>query len=504
MDFTKIVRPLFMKRVKIAERYADYGDIMQRQQLQSLLATATSTEFGTKYDFASIDSYESFSQRVPIHNYDDLQPSIMRMLAGEPDILWRGVIKNFAQSSGTAGKSKYIPISKESFSKCHYQGGFDTVAHYFNINPASRMFSGKGFILGGSFATEILAPCGVCVGDLSANLINNINPLVNLVRVPSKEVALMPDWEKKLPALVNASRSQNVTNISGVPSWFLTVIKEILKSEHKDCINDVWKNLEVFFHGGISFTPYREQYSHICDNSKMHYIETYNASEGFFAVQSSLDTNAMLLLLDLGVFFEFVPLDEIDNTNPHAIPLWEVERGKTYALIITANNGLWRYSIGDTVRIEQTNPVKIRIIGRTKHFINAFGEELMVHNADEAIARVSSKCGVEVLNYTAAPVYASDNARGHHQWLIEFVDTPHNISNFATMLDEELQNVNSDYEAKRYKGIFLDSLSIVEARKGLFDDWLSSTGKLGGQRKIPRLANSRELIEQMHKFNNDN
>lgn len=503
MDFTPIVKPLFMRRIKVVERYADYGDIIQQSLLRNLLTSCAKTEIGRKYDFASIDSYAKFKERIPIHSYEDLRADIMRMVNGESDILWRGVVRNYAQSSGTSdGKSKYIPISKESFKECHYQGGFDVVAHYFNMNSASRMFSGKGFILGGSFANEIAIHKGVCVGDLSANLINNINPLVNLVRVPDKNVALMVDWEKKLPALVNASRKANVTNISGVPSWFLTVIKEVIKAEGCKNIHDVWPNLEVFFHGGISFTPYREQYSHICDNSKMHYVETYNASEGFFAIQSSCDTNAMLLLLDVGVFYEFIPLAEVDTENPQAIPIWEVEIGHTYALLITANNGLWRYMIGDTVRIEQTAPVKIRIVGRTKHYINAFGEELMVHNADDAIAAASAKCNVSVLNYTVAPVYASDNLRGHHQWLIEFAEIPDNISNFARVLDDELQKVNSDYEAKRYKGIFLDTLTIVEARKGVFNDWLASTGKLGGQRKIPRLSNNREFIESMLELNN--
>ncbi|MDD6777903.1 MAG: GH3 auxin-responsive promoter family protein, partial [Bacteroidales bacterium] len=369
--------------------------------------------------------------------------------------------------------------------------------HYLNINPGSRMFAGKGFILGGSFANELSLPRGVQVGDLSANLIANINPLVNLVRVPGKDIALMEDWSRKLPALVEASRKQNITNISGVPSWFLTVLKEVLRREGAQCIHEVWPNLEVFFHGGISFKPYSDEYAAICDNSRMHYVETYNASEGFFAVQSSSESRAMLLLLDVGVFYEFVPIEDIDSPSPRVLPLWEVEAGRTYSLIITANNGLWRYKIGDTVRVEQTAPVKITIAGRTKHYINAFGEELMVHNADEAIARACRDTGALIANYTAAPVYAHGDSHGHHQWLIEFNRRPADMEEFATILDAHLQAVNSDYEAKRAGSIFLDRLTITEAPAGLFDRWLASTGKLGGQRKVPRLCNDRSIIEAM-------
>lgn len=502
MNFTPLVRGIFHRRIAAAERYAEYSEDIQRGVLTELLRKASDTEIGRKYEFASISSYHEYRERVPLHGYEALCADIMRMVKGEKNVLWRGVTDHFAQSSGTSdGKSKYIPITTDSFKKCHYQGGFDVVAHYLNLVPDSRIFAGKGFILGGSYANQLDIPAGVCVGDLSANLIDNINPLANLVRVPSKEVALMEDWEKKLPALVEASRRANITNISGVPSWFLTVLREVMKAEGATSIHDVWPNLEVFFHGGISFDPYRAQYASICDATKMHYLETYNASEGFFAVQSSWDTNAMLLLLDVGVLYEFIPLDNIDDEQPRAIPIWEVEKGETYALVITANNGLWRYMIGDTVRIESVNPVKIKIAGRTKHFINAFGEELMVHNADAAIAKVSSQCGVEILNYTAAPVYTGDNSKGYHQWLIEFATVPDDIEALAEILDKSIQEVNSDYEAKRYKSIFLDNLKITVARPRLFDDWLATTGKLGGQRKIPRLANDRTIMEKMLSMN---
>lgn len=503
IDFTPLARQIFAGRLREAARFVNHGDTVQREELDMLLQQASRTEIGIKYGFGERMNYAQFRERVPLHGYEELRSSIMRMVRGEKNVLWRGKVTHFAQSSGTSdGKSKYIPISSESFCRCHYRGGSDVVAHYLNINPESRIFSGMGFILGGSFANELNLPPGVKVGDLSANLIDNINPVVNLVRVPDKHTALMMDWSRKLPALVEASRKRNITNISGVPSWFLTVLKEVIKREGASCIHDVWPNLEVFFHGGISFEPYRDEYASICDNSRMHYLETYNASEGFFAVQSSADSNAMMLLLDVGVFYEFIPLEDVDSDSPRVLPIWEVEQGKTYSLVISANNGLWRYKIGDTVRIEQTSPVKIKIAGRTKHYINAFGEELMVHNADEAIKRACRDTGAMIANYTAAPVYACGDKHGHHQWLIEFNRRPADLERFADLLDKHLQAVNSDYEAKRSGSIFLDRLTIVEAMEGLFDRWLGSTGKLGGQRKVPRLSNDRHIIDDMLKMNN--
>ena len=503
IDFTPLARQIFAGRLREAARFVNHGDTVQREELDMLLQQASRTEIGIKYGFGERMNYAQFRERVPLHGYEELRSSIMRMVRGEKNVLWRGKVTHFAQSSGTSdGKSKYIPISSESFCRCHYRGGSDVVAHYLNINPESRIFSGMGFILGGSFANELNLPPGVKVGDLSANLIDNINPVVNLVRVPDTHTALMMDWSRKLPALVEASRKRNITNISGVPSWFLTVLKEVIKREGASCIHDVWPNLEVFFHGGISFEPYRDEYASICDNSRMHYLETYNASEGFFAVQSSADSNAMMLLLDVGVFYEFIPLEDVDSDSPRVLPIWEVEQGKTYSLVISANNGLWRYKIGDTVRIEQTSPVKIKIAGRTKHYINAFGEELMVHNADEAIKRACRDTGAMIANYTAAPVYACGDKHGHHQWLIEFNRRPADLERFADLLDKHLQAVNSDYEAKRSGSIFLDRLTIVEAVEGLFDRWLGSTGKLGGQRKVPRLSNDRHIIDDMLKMNN--
>lgn len=503
INLTPLARLIFNHRVKESLRWISGCEDTQREQLAWLIRQSRSTRWGEKYHYGEIRNYEDFAQKVPVSSYEDVAPWIMRQLDGESDVLWRGRVNRFAQSSGTSnGKSKYIPITNDALQRCHYKGASDVVAHYLSLYPDSRMFSGKGFILGGSFANEVAhLREDARVGDLSAHLIDKVNPLVNMVRVPSKEIALMEDWEKKLPALVEASMGENITNLSGVPSWFLAVLKAVIAQAGATTIHDVWPNLEVFFHGGIAFAPYREQYASITDASKMRYLETYNASEGFFAVQNAIDDRAMLLLLDVGVFYEFMPLDQLENPNPQLLPIWKVEPGKIYGLVISSCNGLWRYTIGDTVKIESVNPVKITIAGRTKHFINAFGEELMVHNADAAIAKVSTEMNCAILNYTAAPVYAADNSKGRHEWLIEFAVKPSDMEHFATRLDELLQQENSDYQAKRYKGIFLDKLTVIVARDRLFDDWLASTGKLGGQRKVPRLANNRQFIDPMLKMN---
>ena len=498
INFTPFVRSRFIDRLQQHARYIDHADAVQQGELVRLVEKAALTRIGRKYDFSTIRTYKQFASTLPLYSYEDLRPQIMRMVNGSKDELWPGRCYNFAQSSGTTGgRSKYIPITRESFQWNHYLGASDVVSHYLNLNPSSRIFSGKAFILGGSFANNLQLKPGVRVGDLSANLIENMNPLANLMRIPGKQVALMEDWSEKLPRLVEASIGANVTNLSGVPSWFLTVLRQVLERTGKSSIHEVWPNLEVFFHGGIAFGPYRQQYEEICDMSKMHFLDTYNASEGFFAVQSDWSTEAMLLLLDVGVFYEFLPIEDIDSETPEVYPIWEIEQGKTYELIITAANGLWRYRLGDTVTIEQLNPVKIKIAGRTHSFINAFGEELMVHNADHAITLAAQETGAEVLNYTAAPVYAQGGKRGYHQWLIEFAHEPQDIDRFMQLLDRHLREVNSDYDAKRTGDIFLDGPELVIASPGLFDRWLTSTGKLGGQRKIPRLNNNRNIIEQM-------
>lgn len=503
INFTPIARTVFKHRLEEIARYVNYAEAVQREQLTYLLESAGYTEYGQKYRFANIQGYNQFRNTVPLAHYEDLKPHIMRMMRGEKNVLWHGRVANFAQSSGTSdGKSKYIPITRESLKRNHYQGAADVVALYLNMNPESRLFAGKAFILGGSFANEASgAAPGTRIGDLSANLIENINPLVNLLRVPGKHVALMEDWEAKLPALVKASLKENITNLSGVPSWFLTVLREVLKAGGATNIHQLWPNLEVFFHGGISFDPYREQYRAITDPHKMHFVETYNASEGFFASQSSAESNAMLLLLDVGVFYEFIPIQQVDSPNPITFPVWELEQGATYEMVISSCNGLWRYRIGDTVRIESTSPLKIRIVGRTRSFINAFGEELMVHNANAAITAACQATGASIADYTAAPVFTTETAKGCHEWLIEFTREPDSLQHFARVLDSCLKQENSDYEAKRYNDIFLASPRITIAKPGLFDNWLEMTGKRGGQRKVPRLSNDRKLLDNLLELN---
>lgn len=499
MNLTKWLHPVFDKRLAQIDRYAEYGDIIQQKTLIDLLRKARKTRLGTTYRFDEINSYKSFTERVPISGYEELKPYIERTMQGEQNILWPTPIRHFAKSSGTTNdKSKFIPVSAEALRYCHYQGGADCVALYLRANPESRFFSGKGLILGGSRAQN---PFGQAYcGDLSAILIQNISPLVNLIRVPSKKIALMSEWDTKLEAIANSTIGRrDITNLSGVPSWFLVLIKHILNKSGRQDLSEVWPNLEVFFHGGISFAPYREQYRQLISSPRMHYVETYNASEGFFAVQNDLTTPGMLLLIDLGIFFEFIPLG---GALEQAVPLWEVEAGHNYELVITSNGGLWRYRMGDTVKVLSTHPLKICVSGRTKHYINAFGEELMVDNAEQAIARTCEQTGASVLNYTAAPVYMTDHSKGRHQWLIEFSKLPVPVEEFAQRLDQNLQNLNSDYEAKRFKSIALECLEVIPAQPGIFDDWLRDHNKLGGQHKIPRLYNRRDIIEEILQYNN--
>ncbi len=423
------------------------------------------------------------------------------MIAGEQNILWPSKIRFFAKSSGTTSdKSKFLPLSKESLKNIHYKGGQDVVTLYLQMNPESRMFSGKGLILGGSHAPSQPSANNL-IGDLSAILIENINPIVNFVRVPSKKIALMDEWETKIEALVNSTMNKNVTNLSGVPSWMLVVLKQVLEKKGKSKVEEVWPNLEVFFHGGVAFTPYREQYNQIIQSPKMHYVETYNASEGFFGTQNNLSDPAMLLMVDYDIFYEFIPLDEVDEENPKVLSLGEVELNKNYAMVISTSSGLWRYMIGDTIKFTNNRPYKFIITGRTKHFINAFGEELIIENAEKGLAEACKATTAQIAEYSAAPVYMDENAKCRHQWLIEFEKEPNSLEEFAKVLDDSLKELNSDYEAKRSKDIALQSLEVIVARKGLFYDWLSKKGKLGGQHKVPRLSNSRVYIEEMLELN---
>lgn len=501
MSITRLIRPILAPRYKKIARYTTQAEALQTTVLRRLLNEAAQTEWGKRYHFSDIQTYEQFAATCPVTNYDDLKADIDRMRHGERDILWPGNVRWYAKSSGTTSdKSKFIPVSPAGLKDTHYAGGTDAVVLYLHNHPESRIFDGRALILGGSHAPNYNLKQSL-VGDLSAILIENINPLVNIVRIPKKETALLADFEIKRDRIAHEALHRNVTNISGVPSWMLSVLTRVMELSGKEHLNEVWPNLEVFFHGGVAFTPYREQYQRLIPTDRMHYMETYNASEGFFGLQSDPADPAMLLMIDYGVFFEFIPMDEFDQPNPSVLPLWGVEAGKNYAMVITTSSGLWRYVIGDTVRFTSTSPYKFIITGRTKFFINAFGEELIVDNAERGLQEACRQTGAEVQEYTAAPIFMNEHGQCRHQWLIEFSRPPADTEAFAEALDLALQQVNSDYEAKRYKDITLQRLELITARPGLFNDWLKSQGKLGGQHKVPRLSNNRNFIEQMLALN---
>ncbi len=501
MNETSLLNNIFKLRAKKIDKFATDTEAIQQRVLMELVQKAADTEWGKKHKYDTISRYEDFASNVSIQDYESLKGYIDRMRHGESDILWRGNCRWFAKSSGTTNdKSKFIPVTPDGLKNVHYAGGRDSVSLYLQLNPESRIFSGKALILGGSHAPNYNLPNSL-VGDLSAILIENIMPLVNLVRVPNKKIALLSDFEEKMERIARTTCNNNVTNISGVPSWMMAVLKHILDITGKKSIDEVWPNLEVFFHGGVAFTPYREQYKQLIRSSNMHYLETYNASEGFFGIQNDFTDPSMLLMIDYGVFYEFIPFEELDSPNPKAIPLWDVEIGRNYAMLISTSCGLWRYMLGDTVRFTSKNPYKFVITGRTKHFINAFGEELIVDNAEQGLSKACAETGAQVAEYTAAPVYMDADAQCRHQWLIEFSQLPDSLEKFATILDTTLQQINSDYEAKRYKDITLQALEVIPARKQLFNDWLKSKGKLGGQHKVPRLSNSREYISEMLEMN---
>ncbi|MDO5460393.1 MAG: GH3 auxin-responsive promoter family protein [Bacteroidales bacterium] len=501
MNLTPLVKPVFKQRVKKIAKYATEAENIQRSVLAKLVDSASGTEWGIKHKYSSISNYEQFAKSVGVQDYETLKGYIDRMRHGEKDVLWRGRCKWYAKSSGTTNdKSKFIPVTSQGLQRAHYKGGFDVVAQYVANNPKSRIFSGKGLILGGSHASNYNLP-GTLVGDLSAILIENCSPFVNMMRVPGKDIALLSDFEEKMEKIARATCNVNVTNLSGVPSWMMAVLKHMLDITGKSSVEELWPNLEVFFHGGVAFTPYREQYLQLIKKGDMKYMETYNASEGFFGIQNDPTDPAMLLMIDYDIFYEFIPFEEFDSPNPTVLPLWEVEVGKNYAMLISTSCGLWRYMIGDTVRFTSKDPYKIVITGRTKHFINAFGEELMVDNAEKGLQAACAATGAQVLEYTAAPVFMDANAQCRHQWLIEFSKEPSSLELFTDTLDTALQQINSDYEAKRYKNKTMQKLEIVVARKALFNDWLKAKGKLGGQHKVPRLSNSRQYIEELMLLN---
>ncbi|MFI5193924.1 MAG: GH3 auxin-responsive promoter family protein [Chitinophagales bacterium] len=470
---------------------------VQREVLQDLVTSAQYTEIGRKYGFSKLFSIKAFKQAVPIHEYNDLKPYIHRIMQGEENLLWNTPINWFAKSSGTTSdKSKFIPVSEESLQDCHYRGAKDVLTMYYQFYPDSDLLTGKGLVIGGSHTINQFNE-EVQYGDLSAVLLQNSPLWSNWIRTPELHIALLDEWEDKIEKLANNTIRENVTSISGVPTWTLVLIKRILEMTGKKCLLDVWPSLELYIHGGVSFTPYREQFVKLI-GGKINYLEMYNASEGFFAAQDYPGEDGMLLFTNHGIFMEFMPVEEYGKADPQTVGLDKVVTGKNYALVISTNGGLWRYLLGDTIQFTSLKPYRIRVSGRLKHYINAFGEEVIVDNADKAIVAAAEKSGAVVNDYTAAPVYFGDHSNGAHEWLIEFEKEPADMCLFGYELDKALKDVNSDYEAKRYKDIALRAPLIKSVPKGLFSSWLRKKGKLGGQHKVPRLCNDRKYMDEIH------
>ena len=484
------------QRIHQIELFLKYPHEVQEELLMNLIRSSEETVVGKQFNFESIKNYSTFSERVPISTYEELDPLIERTRKGEQNVFWPEPIKWFAKSSGTTNaKSKFIPVSDSALENCHYKGSKDLLCMYLNNNENSEMFLGKSLRLGGS--SQIYENNNSSFGDLSAILIENMPLWAEFSSTPSNKVSLMSEWETKLSAIINETKIENVTRFAGVPSWMLVLLNRILTETNNSNLYELWPNLEVYFHGGVNFEPYREQYQKILPNNNFKYYEIYNASEGFFAIQDMNYSNDLLLMLDYGIFYEFISMDTFGTSNQKAIQLAEVELFKNYAIVITTNSGLWRYLIGDTVRFTSLKPYRIRVSGRTKHYINVFGEELMIENTDQAIAKTCSALKCEVIDYTVAPIFMKGKEKGAHEWMIEFKKQPDDILLFQKVLDETIQTLNSDYEAKRYNNMTLNELVINVSRPNLFYDWLKENDKLGGQHKIPRLSNQRDYLEQL-------
>lgn len=495
-----IVSWFLKKRFHQIDFFLKYPNEVQSELLQNLLHLAKNTEIGKQFDFASITSYEEFAQRLPIVCYEDVQPLIERSRLGEQNILWPKPIKWFAKSSGTTNaKSKFIPVTIDSLEDCHYAASKDLLCMYLNNNENSQLFTGKSLRLGGS--KELYKENGTVFGDLSAILIDNMPFWAEFSSTPSSKVSLMSEWEQKMAAIVNETIEENVTSLAGVPSWMLVLLQHVLETTEKKNLLDIWPNLEVYFHGGVSFHPYIEQYRSIIPDPTFKYYEIYNASEGFFAIQDQNYTGDLLLMLDYGIFYEFIPMDSYGTEDQKVIPLSDVKLNTNYAMIITTNAGLWRYKIGDTIRFTSLKPHRIKVSGRTKHYINAFGEELIIENAEDALKKVCKRTGAEIVDYTAAPIYMSGKSKGAHEWLIEFKKEPEELSYFCDLLDNTLKSLNSDYEAKRYNNMTLNPPKLNIARPNLFYNWLKKHHKLGGQHKVPRLSNNRALLDELLAMN---
>jgi len=494
-----VISWLMKKRIHQIELFMKYPHEVQMEWLRKLLLQARHTDWGKQYDFKSIHTAAQFRERVPVNDYETLKPFIERLRRGEQNILWSSEIKWFAKSSGTTGdKSKFIPVSQEAMEECHFKGGKDLLSIYCNNQPETQLFDGKAIAMGGSHQImEISNESFYYQGDLSAILIQNLPAWVEFMRTPNLSIALMDEWESKIEKMARATIPHNVTNISGVPSWTLLLFKKVLEITGKSNLLEVWPGFELFIHGGVNFAPYRDQFSTLLPSREVNYLETYNASEGFFGIQDRTDADDMLLMLDYGIYYEFIPPGELESDHPKALCLEEVETNVNYALVISTNAGLWRYLIGDTIQFTSLNPYRIRITGRTRNYINAFGEELIVDNAEKAIAIACERCHAVITEYTAAPVYFDGIKNGAHEWLIEFGKAPGDLAFFTNILDNALKSLNSDYEAKRYHNMLLGEPIIRLMPENTFYNWLKSKGKLGGQFKVPRLSNDRKYVEEI-------
>ena len=498
-SFLNTVMSWFLKkRIHQIDLFRKYPIEVQNENLLSIIKSAKNTEFGKNYEFSTIDNYQTFASRVPLTNYEEFSSKIKRTINGEQNIFWHESIKWFAQSSGTTNSvSKFIPVSNETLEKCHFQGGKDALCLYINNNPSSNLFSGKSLRLGGS--RKLYENNNNYFGDLSAILIDNLPIWAEMISTPNNQISLIDKWDEKINAVTKNTVNEDVTSLAGVPSWMLTLLNNVLLKTHKKNISEIWPNLEVYFHGGVNFSPYRQEFRKILSEKTMFY-ETYNASEGFFGIQDQNNSDELLLMLDYGIFYEFIEVSDFNKNNEKIINLSDVKTGVNYAILISTNSGLWRYKIGDTVKFTSTYPFRIKITGRTKNFINAFGEELIVENAELALQKTLSKHNLHIVEYTAAPCFMQGNSSGFHQWLIEFKIPPENLVVFKKDLDTNIQKINSDYKSKRFKNITMSEIDIIVARKNQFYDWLSDKKKLGGQNKIPRLCNDRKLIEEILKY----
>lgn len=498
MPFNSIFSWIVKKRIHQIELFKKFPIEVQNELFQKLVSTAAFTEYGLKYNFKDITCYEDFKASVPLVEYNDIKPYIDRIMGGGEDVLWPTEIKWFAKSSGTtSSKSKLIPVSPESLEDCHYKGGKDLLSIYYNNYEDRKLYNGKHLIVGGSAQVIELADDSY-FGDLSAIILKNLPWWAEIRRTPAKEIALMSEWEEKIEKMAHTTIHDDVYIIAGVPSWTMVLAKRILEITGKKTLKEVWPNLELYMHGGVSFEPYREEFKRLIGFDDMHYVETYNASEGFFGIQDEIDNPGLLLMLDYGIFFEFIPMEHYDGVNSkEIISLKDVELNKQYALVISTNGGLWRYILGDTIVFTELHPYRIRVSGRTKSYINTFGEEVIVENAESAIAEACTKTNAQVRDYHACPIYMDTDTKGRHQWAIEFVTPPADLNLFIETLDDKLKQINSDYEAKRYKDMILEAPAVVVLEQGTFDQWLKQNNKLGGQNKIPRLANNREIMEQI-------